>query len=214
MHIPDGYLSFPIAIAFWVFSFAVVALSFHRIKGKSLIKRERLPLVAAVTMLVFALQMLNFPIVNGTSGHFVGGVLLAFLFGFEPAVISMATILFVQAFFFHDGGIIALGANIFNMGILAPAIGLKIRDYFFKFNASMQSHLAGLFTGSLAGTLAAAVLTALQIGLSGTVPLIGAIIAMGYYHFFIGIGEGLLGIALVGLSIALMPAFYKTEAVQ
>lgn len=214
MHIPDAYLSFPIAMAFWVFSFAVVALSFHRIKGKSLIRKERLPFVASMAMLVFALQMLNFPILGGTSGHFVGGVLLAFLFGFEPAVISMAIILFVQAFVFHDGGILALGANIFNMGILAPFAGLKVRDYFLGVNAGFKSHFSGLFTGSLVGTVLASISCALQIGLSGAVPLIGAISAMAFYHLFIGLGEGMIAIALLAFSLFFAPTLYKTEAVQ
>ena len=214
MHIPDAYLGFPIAILFWIVSFAVIAFSYKRLTGKNAFKKERIPLVAAATTLVFALQMLNFPIVSGTSGHFVGGVLLAFLFGFDVAVLSMAAILFVQAFVFHDGGVLALGANIFNMGVLAPLVGIKTRSLFYKYNKSVQSHLAALFTGSFAGTLLASVSAALQIGLSGTVPVMAAVSSMAFYHAFIGLGEGAIGAVLLGLSLAAVPIAYRAKVVQ
>jgi len=207
MHIAGGFLSFPIAMLFWIVSFAIIALSYKRLTGKNAFRKERIPLVAAMVFLVFALQMLNFPIVSGTTGHFMGGVLLAFLFGFDIAVISMASILFIQAFVFHDGGVLALGANIFNMGILAPAVGLKIKGL-------VKNRLAGLFTGSFLGTAAASASCALQIGISGSVPLVPAILAMAYYHSFIGVAEGLIALGLIGLSFSFFPSIYRSGIVQ
>jgi len=208
MHIPDGFLSLPIALIFWIASIAIIAMVFRNTKKHSLIKKERIPLVAATTLLVFALQLLNFPILSGTTGHFVGGVLLAVLFGFESAVISMASILFVQAFVFHDGGVLALGANIFNMGIIAPFIGIKAKQ--------LLGDVRGLFAGSIAGTLAAAILAAVQIGLSGSIALIPAVISMAYYYSFIGLAEGAIAVIVLLTTLYFVPILTvnRTEVVN
>src|SRR5213596_3740469 len=113
MHIPDNFLSTPVWATLDVVSaagFGVIARHAGRRMDDS-----RIPLLGVMGAFVFAAQMINFPVGVGTSGHLIGSALLAYTLGPAPAVIVMTAILAVQALIFQDGGVLALGANVFNM---------------------------------------------------------------------------------------------------
>ena len=111
MHIPDGFLSVTISIVFWIISIAVIAYSLKRV-NKELGERQ-VPLMGVLAAAIFAGQMLNFTVAGGTSGHLVGAALATILLGPWAAILVMTSVVSVQALIFQDGGLLALGANIF-----------------------------------------------------------------------------------------------------
>jgi len=142
---------------------------------------------------VFAAQMLNFPIVGGTSGHLVGGVLAAILLGPGAAVLVMTCVLIVQCLMFADGGLVSLGANVFNMGVVNVCGGyfvFKLARTFIRMEHRRAAVFAAAFAGWF-GTVLASVVCASELALSQTVPWAIAFPAMVYSHMIIGIGEGL-----------------------
>src|SRR5438552_1283921 len=127
MHIPDNFLSTPVWAALDVASVPAVALMVKR-AGRQ-VDEARIPLLGGMGAFVFAAQMINFPVGIGTSGHLVGAALLACTLGVAPAALVMTAIVAIQAFVFQDGGILALGANVFNMaiaGVLAGYLPYKL----------------------------------------------------------------------------------------
>ena len=191
MHIPDGFLSVAVSIALWVLSAAAIAYALRR-TGRDLGERQ-IPLMGVLAAAIFAGQMLNFTVAGGTSGHLMGAALATILLGPWAAILVLTAVVGVQALIFQDGGLLALGANIFNMGIVGVAVS------YFAYGAI--SRLArgrkwGVFAGGFgAGWLSifiASLAVALQLGLSGTSPANIAIPAMAAVHAVIGIGEGLI----------------------
>jgi cobalt/nickel transport system permease protein len=121
MHIPDNFLSTPVWGALDVVSIPAVALMVRR--AGSELEDTSIPLLGVMGAFVFGAQMINFPVGIGTSGHLVGGALLAFTLGAAPATIVMTAIIAIQAFVFQDGGVLALGANVFNMAVAGVLAG-------------------------------------------------------------------------------------------
>ena len=121
MHIPDNFLSTPVWAALDAVSIPAVGLMIRR-AGREL-EDARIPLLGVMGAFVFAAQMINFPVGIGTSGHLVGGALLAVTLGAAPAAIVMTAIIVIQAFVFQDGGVLALGANVFNMAVAGVLAG-------------------------------------------------------------------------------------------
>ena len=121
MHIPDNFLSTPVWAALDAVSIPAVGLMIRRASRE--LDDTRIPLLGVMGAFVFAAQMINFPVGPGTSGHLVGGALLACALGPAPAVLVMTTIIAIQAFVFQDGGILALGANVFNMAVAGVVAG-------------------------------------------------------------------------------------------
>src|SRR5215217_9498774 len=121
MHIPDGFLSLTISIVCWVITAIILSVAISR-SNKSLGERQ-VPLMGVMAAFIFATQMINFPVAGGTSGHLLGGALAAITLGPWAAMLVMASVLGVQALLFQDGGLLALGANILNMGVVPAAIG-------------------------------------------------------------------------------------------
>ncbi len=119
MHIPDGYLDLQIAAVFYILTLAVLGYSIYRLKSQKLT-----PLFGILAAAIFAAQMLNWPIPGGTSAHFVGGALAGILLGPYAGSLAMAVVLTIQCLVFADGGITALGANIWNMGVVDVFVGI------------------------------------------------------------------------------------------
>ncbi len=163
---------------------------------------------AAVTAMIFALQMLNFPVQNGTSGHLLGGMLAVAFLGIPWAVLSMSLVLSVQAIFFGDGGVNALGANIINMGLIgAGAAGLL-----FNFLQGRKfSRTAALAVASMASVLTAALACSVEISLAGTVSFSRAVAAMLSVHALIGTGEAVLTVVLVAVISAVARKWAANE---
>jgi cobalt/nickel transport system permease protein len=204
MHIPDGFLSTPVAVSMYILTAMVLATAVRQTNRH--LKESTAPLMGVLAAFIFAAQMMNFPIAGGTSGHLLGGALAAILVGPWAAVLIMATVIGVQGLVFQDGGLAALGANIFNMGIVTSVVGFGI----FKlavgmFRGSRASILAGTFAASWITVMLAALLTATQLAVSGTSPWSVVLPAMLGVHVFIGIGEGLIGVGAVAFVLAARP---------
>lgn len=191
MHIPDGFLSVLVSILFWVISIIVVGIALRK-TNKVLGERE-VPLMGVLAAAIFAGQMLNFSVTGGTSGHLLGATIAVILLGPWPAILVMTSVVSVQALLFQDGGILALGANIFNMAIVgvfvAYAVYTLVSDLLKK--QSWGIFIAG-FVAAWSSIFIASLSCALQLALSGTTPANIAIPAMGSIHALIGIGEGLI----------------------
>lgn len=190
MHIPDGFLSTPVWAAAGAVSAGAVALSASRV-GRSL-EDKQVPLMGVAGAFIFAAQMVNFPIASGTSGHLGGGVLAMLLLGPWASTLVMAAILIVQALLFQDGGITALGANVLNMGVLACLLGFLVFRLLRRLFAGTRGVLISAFITAWLMVVLGASLAAVQIALSGTIPLRLVLPAMAGVHALIGIGEGLI----------------------
>ena len=124
LHAPDGFFSVPVALAMWVIAVVVIAISVRRV-GESFDERA-IPLMGVTAAFIFAAQMVNFPVVGGTSGHLLGAVLAAILLGPWAGTLVMASVIAVQSLVFQDGGLLAMGANIVNMGLIGTIGGFAI----------------------------------------------------------------------------------------
>ena len=161
MHIPDNYLSPASCAVLAVAAAPVVGLSITKVKAQLKENKELAPMLGIAASLSFLLMMFNVPIPGGTTAHAVGGVLLSILIGPYAASLALSVALFLQALLFGDGGIIALGANIFNMAIAMPFVGYAVYHFFRK-----QNHeTAGVLVGSYVGINMAAFLTAIELGI-------------------------------------------------
>jgi cobalt/nickel transport system permease protein len=155
MHIPDGFLSTPVWGAFDVIAVPSFGILARRAKSDD----RAIPLMGVMGAFIFAAQMINFPVGPGTSGHLVGGTLLAITLGPAAATIVMTAILAIQALVFQDGGILALGANVFNMAIIGVLAGYA--PY------RLIKGSAGIFMGGLLSVLASACFALAELTISG-----------------------------------------------
>src|SRR5260370_11169727 len=161
MHIPDGFLSTPVWGTLDVVSAPAVAWVARRAQRDT--QDHRIPLLGVMGAFVFAAQMINFPVGPGTSGHLVGGALLSCTLGPAAASVVMIAILTIQSLIFQDGGILALGANIFNMALVGVAAGYL--PYHLWGNGKNRS--ASIFLGGFCSVLVAALLAISELLLSG-----------------------------------------------
>lgn len=198
MHIPDGFLDAKTAAATAVFSVVGVGLALRQVKRE--LPPRRVPLLGLAAAFLFAAQMVNFPVMGGTSGHLIGGALVAVLLGPGAAVIVLTAVLTVQCFLFADGGVTALGANIFNMGLVGAGGGYLVFRLLARVLPGGRGRVTAIAFAGWAATVLAAVSCAGQLAWSGTVAWTAAFPAMTGVHMLIGIGEGLIS-ALAFLAI-------------
>ena len=202
MHIPDGYLDMNIAGLFYLLTAMVLGYSIYKIRKEQV----NWVLVGITASAIFAAQMLNWPIPGGTSAHFVGGALAGILLGPYAGCLAMACVLIVQCLVFADGGITALGANVWNMGIVDVFVGY----YIYKALENRNRFLAGFLAGWLGITLAA-IFAGVETGLSSnfrysiavTVPV------MGMWHALLGIVEGVITGSIVNYIATTRPDILK-----
>jgi len=206
MHIPDGYISGPIAITSGVAAIVVVEVSAWRASRHLEEQPHMVPLLATTGAFVFAAQMLNFPIGVGVSGHFLGAAAIAALLGPWNACMVMALVLTIQCLVFNDGGLTALGANIVNMGIVAGFGGYVamrgIRAISFR---GRTGYLIAAGIGSWMSVVLASAVCALELAVSGTSPLAVVMPAMVGTHAIIGVGEALITTAVLSAVLASRP---------
>jgi cobalt/nickel transport system permease protein len=191
LHIPDGFLSIAVSLIFWLITIVMIGLAIS--KTNKTLGEKQIPLMGVMAAFIFAAQMLNFPVAGGTSGHFLGGALAAIVLGPWAGILVMTSVVGVQALLFQDGGLLVMGANIFNMGILTAAIGFGLYRMVINRNKGTRLAVAGI--GAWIATMAAALITALQLWVSGTSRLEIVIPAMLGVHVFIGFGEALITVA-------------------
>ncbi|MDD2325560.1 MAG: energy-coupling factor ABC transporter permease [Alphaproteobacteria bacterium] len=203
MHIPDGSLSEPVNLTCALGS--VVALGYALFKTRGA-RAASLPMVALVASFIFAAQMLNFPIGGGTSGHFLGGVLAAALLGPWAGMMALALVLAVQGFFFADGGISALGANVLNMGVVGVALSsvamVKLRAFC---PAGKGGFLASVAATSVLSVMAASAVCAVELAFSGASTLGVVFPAMVGTHALIGLGEAAITVAALAAVAVVQP---------
>jgi cobalt/nickel transport system permease protein len=214
MHIPDGFLSGEVAVVTGAASVVAVGVALKR--AETTLDDRRVPLLGVTGAFVFAAQMLNFPIAGGTSGHFLGAALATLLLGPWLACLVVGVVLALQAFVFADGGITALGANVFNMAfagaLVVGALMLAAR----RMLPLRRGFLLGIAAvGAWLAVMAGALLTSIELAVSGTVPLETVVPAMLGVHALIGIGEAVITVAAVTAVLATRPdllAFEVTDA--
>ncbi len=204
MHIVTGFLSPPVWGTMAAMATGTVAGSLALARRSS--DDRRIPLMGVMGAFVFAAQMVNFPIlgVPGTSAHLVGGFLLGVLLGGPSGIIVMASVLLVQALVFQDGGLEALGANLFDMGIVPCLLGAAVRQVWLRYGPGI---LAGVltFVGGLVSVLAGATSVVVMLWYSGSLPstvdLWTAILAMDGVHLAVGVVEGAVSVIVIGFVV-------------
>jgi cobalt/nickel transport system permease protein len=211
LHIPDGFLNLPVIGVTWVVAIALIAISLKRVEAEY--QERAVPLMGVCAAFIFAAQMINFPIPGGTSGHLLGGTLAGVLLGPWAGTLVMSVVFIVQGFIFQDGGITVMGANIFNMGLIGTFAGY----YLFRSirNFIGRDQLKGMVVGSAiaawVSVMIAAIFCAVELAISGTVPLPIALGAMSLWHVMIGIGEALITVATVSYIWRTRPdLFYRS----
>jgi len=208
LHIPDGFLSVSLSIALWIVSIIVVAYALKRVNQD--LDEKKVPLMGVLAAAIFAGQMLNFTIVGGTSGHLIGATIATILLGPWAAVLVMTSVVAIQALIFQDGGLLVLGANIFNMGLIGVAVSYFVYTTVRNVGRKRKwTIFVGGFAAAWFSIVAAAIATGLELAISGTSPANIAIPVMTGIHAIIGIGEGLITIGALGLVYVTRPDILK-----
>ena len=207
MHIPDGFLNPATAATMFAVSIVFLVWSWKKVKAEY--PQSFVAMLAISSAFVFAAQMINFPIVYGTSGHLVGGTFLAVLLGPWAAMLSMTIVLMMQAFFFADGGIIAFGANIFNMAVIG-SLSFFIVKLLTRKSTSPRRFASSVFTASWLSVVVGSLAAAVEIGISPVFADAGGVMvtipAMLFWHVIIGLGEGAITTTLIMSLQRLQPA--------
>lgn len=190
LHIPDGFLSTPVSLVGWLL--AVVTIGYALRQTQDQLGERQVPVLGVMAAFIFAAQAVNFPVAGGTSGHLLGGALAAIVLGPWAAVLVMAAVIGLQALLFQDGGLLVMGWNIMNMGVLTAFTGALV----YRLVGRLIRGQTGLMVAGAAGAWLSvevgAVATALQLAVSGTSPLAIALPAMAGIHALIGVGEALI----------------------
>jgi cobalt/nickel transport system permease protein len=205
VHIPDGFFDAPTSVVAGGIAVAGVAYCLRRAEGE--LDDRLAPLAGLTAAFVFAVQMLNFPVAAGTSGHLIGGALAATLVGPAAAALCLTVVLLVQAMF-ADGGLTALGLNVTIVGLVPAFVGYAaVRAALVVLPRTTASVPLAAGIGGLLSVPAAALLFvgAYALGGAGDVPLGTVLAAMVGVHLLIGVGEGLITAAAVGAVIATRP---------
>lgn len=208
VHIPDGFLATPVWAALDVAAAPAVGYMVRRAQRS--FAESRAPLLGVMGAFVFAAQMINFPVGVGTSGHLVGGALLAITLGPAAAGVVMTAILAIQALVFQDGGVLALGANVWNMAVAGVVAGFLP---FYYWGAGRWRN-AAIFLGGLLSMLAGALLALSQLLISG-VAMPASVLGISLGLFVISAAlEGAITLAVVQALEALRPGFIRRPAAQ
>jgi cobalt/nickel transport system permease protein len=213
MHIPDGFLSVPVALVLWALSLGVIAYALRQ-ASKDLGEKQ-VPLMGVLAAAIFAGQMLNFAVAGGTSGHLLGAALATILLGPWAAVLVMTTVVSVQALIFQDGGLLALGGNLFNMAVIGVFVAHFAYRTVQRFSGGQKW---GVFVGGVlaawSSIFIAALSAALQLAFSGTSPANIGVPAMGGIHALIGLGEALITLGALAFLYATRRDLLKIDGAQ
>lgn len=203
MHLPDGFLTPQIWIPAWLASLGGLSYCFR--KTALVLKDRMIPLMGVMSAFIFAAQMINFPVAGGTSGHLSGGVLAAVLLGPYAAAVVISVVLMVQCLIFQDGGLTALGANIFNMSFAGAMGGYAIYAFIRYFIKDNKGILIATTIASWMSVVLASLFCAVELACSGLLPLKAALTAMLLVHTLIGIGEAVLTCLVVSFVLKVRP---------
>jgi cobalt/nickel transport system permease protein len=202
MHIPDGWVDPLFLLITWIITILMLYIALRKMRD---IDETRISYMAVLGGTIFAAQMLNFPIFGGTSGHLLGGALAAAIVGPWGALLVITVVLIIQALLFADGGIVALGTNIFNMGIVAVFVAYIIIRYL-MLNVNPEEnrlrYYSGIFVGAFLSVVTASFFAAIEIGIPiinniPAIPFLTALPVIVFYHLIIGLGEGIITTGIV-----------------
>ena len=192
MHIPDGFISIPLCAILYIIAIIFLYLSIKWSKDN--LDEKYVPLLAVLAAGIFAIQSFNLPVPFGSSGHLLGAALVAIIFCSPyAAIIVLSIVLVLQALFFGDGGITALGANILNMAIVGGFVGY----YGFSSLQDKIGKYPSIFIAAWAGCFIASLVAAIEMALSGTFPIAEGLFFMGGYHAMIGLIEAVITVIII-----------------
>ena len=203
MHIPDGFIDIPTSAAFGTLALAGTAIALK--KAKTEVDDRTAPMAGLTAVFIFAVQMLNFPVAAGTSGHLLGGALAMVLVGPYAASLAITVVLGVQALLFADGGLTALGLNVFNLSVIAVLVSFLVFKLMVKLLPKAKSAIplaAGIAAFVSVPVSASAFTLQYAIGGNGTAPVETVLIAMFSTHILIGIGEAVITMLTVSAILA------------
>ena len=206
MHVPDGFMNVTMSAATGVISFGTLWAYIR--SAKDLIADKFIALTGMMSALIFVLQMINFPIAAGTSGHLLGGALAVIVLGPRLGLICLSVVVIIQSLLFADGGLSALGVNVLNMAIVTSATSWFIVKYWIKFIGKNKTSIVSVSV--LAGILSvvfSSIAFTIQYAIGGTIsiPVGTVLLAMVTTHFIIGFGEGIITALIISLLIRVRP---------
>lgn len=208
LHIPDGFLTLPIALVAW--GVTMVSLFFAVRNAQTRFDERLIPLAGIMAAFIFAGQMLNFPVAGGTSGHFIGATLAVIVLGPWLGMLAMTAVISLQAILFQDGGLVVMGANILIMGIIPAFVGYGLYRPVAQSSRRTQLLVAG--GAAWLSIMAAAFVTSLLLGFSGTSAFGVVIPAMLGVHALVGIGEALITVAALSFIVQTRPQLLHDTA--
>lgn len=209
LHISNGVLNGPVSIGYAVV--AAVAIGVCVVNSRRDLEDRLVPMAGLVAAFIFAVQMLNFPVLPGVSGHLLGGALAAILVGPWVGALCVTIVITAQALFFADGGITALGPNITNMGLVSTAVAFGVTVVLLRVLPRTPTGLSiAVFVAAVVSVVVASQSFVLQYALGGSTELTGSGLAgvavtMGGTHLLIGVGEGLISAATVATVARVRP---------
>ena len=194
-----------------VLSAAALAVAVRRSQRR--LGEQEAPILGAATAFVFAAQMLNFPLGAGTSAHLLGGVLVATLVGPSVAILVLFSVLLVQALLFQDGGIAALGANTLNVAVIGVVGGyVSYRWLQALVGRGSRRMIASAAFGAYVSVVLVGIAAAVELALSGTLPLVPALVTIGGIHLLVGLGEAALTAAILVMLMRAHPELLRSES--
>ena len=220
MHIPDGLLDPITIVVLWGVTIGFMVLAYFKISTlfKNTESDKLIPYIGVLAAVIFAFQFVNYPIPGGTSGHLIGGTLVAVILGPWASLTVIFLILVIQSLF-GDGGITALGANTFNMGIICGIVGFYLVVFFVKlFNhTSIKKEIKVAIAtaiGAYISVVLAAFLAGIEISVGGYFPIQVSVPAMVFWHLFIAIGEAVISALIVYYIYKVKPSLITTESIM
>lgn len=200
MHVPDGFINAQVSAATGVISLGTLWVYVRN--AKNLVADKLIALTGMMSALIFVLQMINFPIAAGTSGHLLGGALAVIVLGPSLGIICISIVVVIQSLLFADGGLSALGVNVLNMAIITSLTGWLTITFWKKlFGDSQFTLISGSVIAGLLSVVFSSIAFVMEYAIGGTVsvPLGSVLIAMISTHLFIGLGEGVITALIISL---------------
>ncbi len=209
MHAPDGFFAVWLSVVGWIVTIVMVALAIRNTRDQ--LGERQIPLMGILAAAIFAGQMLNFTIPGGTSGHLLGGTLAAVMLGPWAGVLIMTAVVAIQGLLFQDGGLVVMGLNIINMGVVTSFVGYFVYRLVTRFVKDKAGIVAGGFVGAWLSLVVTSAFAAIELAVSGSSPLGIALPAMVGVHVLIGVGEGLLTVSALLFVLATRPDLVTGE---
>lgn len=196
MHIPDGWLSVPVIVLGWSLTLGALGFATAKFRKENL---EALSNVGVVSAVIFVAQMFNFPVAGGTSGHMLGAAFATYVLGVPGAILAMFVVITTQALVFADGGVLAIGINVFNMGIIGVIVAYFVMKITEKIERKSENkkiqqrrYLVGAFIAAFLSVVIASMFACTELVVSGVTTYKVSLPPILFYHVLIGIGEGFL----------------------